>query len=204
MRQTVVGTNMRQTVIIVLIINFLIITVSAIDDGGDGLHGVNVCLPCHDSILPESSAKIIYDECKCHYPTEDPVWHNEIDIQSVKKIHGNQVCIKCHVNSIAITNKENLHDVHSATECENCHGSKNVIRPSFLDCFSCHEKEIHGVHNDLEGLCIICHGKFGEESIQKFTSANVPVSADIYTIPEKKPFPTVIEFLRSFSQWIKF
>ncbi len=202
---------MKQALQLVLIINVLILTANAanavdnsVDDLEEDWHKGNMCISCHNSILPESSSKIINDECKCHYPPEDPVWYDKVDIQSIKNIHGNRPCIKCHINSIAITNKENLHGVHIATECEKCHGSQNITRPSFLDCFSCHEQEIHGVHEDLEDLCIICHGKFGGDSVQKFASSGVPVSADISAIPEKRPFPTVIEFLTSFSQWLPF
>jgi hypothetical protein len=193
---------MKRVLLCIVILNFFVITVNAVDDLEDDWHNGKMCISCHNSVLPESSYKKINYGCLCHYPPEDPVWYDKVDIRSVKNIHRSRPCIKCHVNSIAVSNKENLHTVHIDIECSNCHGGQEVVMPSYLDCFSCHESEIHGIHN-IENLCIICHGKFGEDSIQKFRSSSVPVSTNISTIPEKNRFPTVIDFLRSLLSWFK-
>lgn len=192
---------MKRAIFFICIITFFINSVNAVDLEGKWHEG-DKCVGCHNAILSESSSKRINDGCLCHYPPEDPVWYNKVDIRSVKDIHGTRTCIKCHVNSIAVSSKENLHEIHSATECEKCHGNENVIKPSYVDCSSCHESEIHGIH-DIENLCIICHGKFGEDALQKFKSASVAVSTNVPQIPEKKPFPTVIDLLRSIMQWFK-
>ena len=95
--------------------------------------------------------------------------------------------------------------MHSTTNCEKCHGNVDIIRPDLLDCFSCHESEIHGVHNDLEGLCVICHGEFGEETVLNFQSANIDITDNISMLYEDKnrKIPTIIEVLGALLQVIK-
>ncbi|MCG7847915.1 MAG: cytochrome c family protein [ANME-2 cluster archaeon] len=190
---------------IIIILSFTSTAVKATDFSKSDWHDAIICNPCHESILPQSVSKEIYDGCICHYPPEKPVWNNEIDIQSIRKIHGNKPCIQCHINSIGSLTLDNLHRAHYTTDCGDCHGNDKIIRPEYSECSSCHKSEIHGVHNDLEGLCVICHGKYGEDTVNNFQSANMPVTADVSMLLEDKnrKFPTIIEVLTSLLQIIK-
>jgi len=189
------------------IIIFLLLTTSTVkaaDYSSTDWHDARICNPCHESILPKSTSDEIYDGCLCHYPPGNPDWKTEVDIQVIRSIHGIQPCTKCHFNSMGSLTEENIHRVHSNTNCEKCHGNVNVIRPDILDCFACHESEIHGVHDDLEGLCVICHGEFGEQTVFSFQSADIAVTADVSMLSEYKnrQFPTIIEVLGALLQLI--
>lgn len=192
---------MKGVILFLIMFNLLGNTAAELELEADW-HGGKMCISCHDTVLPASSSNRINDKCLCHYPPADPVWHDKVDIQSIKNIHGSRPCIKCHAHSMATFAQEGLHNIHISIECENCHGSNDVIKPAYSDCFSCHKKDVHGIH-DLENLCIICHGRFGKETIQQFDSGHVPVTADLSSLPEKKKFPTIIAFLKSIFGWLK-
>lgn len=195
----------RKFTFIILILLLTTSAVKAAEYSSTSWHDAIICNPCHESILPQSISTEIFDGCSCHYPPGNPVWKTEVDIQGIKSIHGIQPCIKCHFSSMGSLTEDNIHRVHSNTDCEKCHGNVDIIRPDLLDCFSCHESEIHGVHNDLEGLCVICHGEFGEETVLNFQSANIDITDNISMLYEDKnrKIPTIIEVLGALLQVIK-
>ena len=96
--------------------------------------------------------------------------------------------------------------LHSTVKCEDCHGNNNIFIPYSLECFSCHGSEIHGVHDDLGSLCVICHGEFGADTITGFQSAGIPVSANLSSLSgyRKSRFPSIKEVLNGLFQLIKF
>lgn len=191
---------------ILIMLSFTAIAVKAAEDAQYGWHDAYLCNPCHNSILSQSSSEKISAECICHYPPENPVWNTNIEIQSIKTIHGSKPCIKCHINSIGTVSKDNLHWLHGTVECENCHGYKDVSKPDFLECSGCHGSEIHGVHDDLDSLCAVCHGEFGADTIGKFESSDLPVSTDLSLLSEinGRKIPTIIDVLKALFQMIKF
>lgn len=184
----------------ILIIMIFSMTVSA--RSADNLeaewHPGRLCISCHNITLPQSESTRINDGCLCHYPSGKPVWEDKVDIQNIKTIHGSRPCIKCHVNSMATLPEYNIHNLHIAVTCRRCHGNEGNIKPLSTDCVTCHGHQVHGIH-DLEKLCAVCHGKPGEDIVNRFKSAGIPVSADITGLSGGKirQFPTIIEVLRS-------
>jgi len=132
-----------------------------------------LCFPCHDLLLSKSEKIRMLSGCRCH---SLDIWRGtKIDMDKLDKLHGNNICIKCHVGPNY--NESNLdirgvHIPHKSLKCSVCHGVGMVINPNTKDCHKCHQGGIHEIHGDiLMQICTFCHGKV----VYKFMKENVTV-----------------------------
>ena len=133
---------------------------------GEG-HPGRICMQCHDSLLEKKRSRNM--GCLCHYTSEDGEWRNVIDIQDIKRIHGNGPCVRCHIGQVSEIEKDDIHTVHIDKTCEVCHIKEELlILPDTTDCNFCHESGPHSIHEkELNKLCVLCHGKYGWENTDK-------------------------------------
>lgn len=141
-----------------------------------------ICYPCHDVLLTKQERIDKLAHCRCH---SVDIWRsggNQIDLESLSELHGDDPCIKCHVGPGAgdEMNFTNIHGAHKNVKCEGCHGSGTMNIPEAEDCLDCHQGGVHTVHEDvLIDVCEGCHG----EVINKYAE----LRAEVGVTPTKTP-----------------
>lgn len=120
-----------------------------------------ICFPCHDMIIPPSEKIRMFSGCRCH---SVDIWRGKkIDMNKLDKLHGDNICIKCHVGpnyNESNLGLEGIHIPHKNLKCSVCHGENMVTSPDTKDCHYCHKGGIHEIHGDiLMDICVFCHGK---------------------------------------------
>ena len=84
-------------------------------------------------------------------------------MQIIENIHNNGPCIRCHIGLVTQIGQNEIHKPHVEKPCEVCHlENEQLIRPNTTDCNVCHPYGSHGSHDNLNSLCVLCHGKYGE------------------------------------------
>ena len=142
-------------------------------------HKARICMTCHAATLPEDELNKFLQCSPCHNPDlnlRDPV--------AVERIHGVNVCIKCHVGADKdITNLDGLvHVPHKNVKCENCHGTELIFKPK-KSCDNCHKGGPHAVHSKiLNEICVMCHSK----NIRDYTGES-PLPPGIKVTPTPQP-----------------
>ena len=136
--------------------------------------------------------------CLCHYISEDGEWRNMIDVQDTERIHGNGPCVRCHVGQVSEIGKDEIHIIHIDKSCEACHVEDELLTlPDTTDCSVCHKSGPHSIHEDeLNKLCVLCHGKYGWENTDKSYSF-LDNGSDISSTSEKgSELPTIANVIR--------
>ena len=188
--------NPRIVVVAVLIAFTLIMPASAQFSKFQGMmakwHKARICMPCHINTLPESQLNKFLDCTPCHSRGKE-ISNPEF----VRKLHGVNVCIKCHVGSEY--SRKNLgvkvHVPHKGVRCQNCHGEA-VALPEARLCTDCHKGGVHGVHGRvLNEICTSCHS----ENIKDY----IPQIKEIEGVKvTKTPLPRVERVFPSISELI--
>ncbi len=98
----------------------------------------------------------------------------EIDMSALSRLHGIKHCIRCHTGGGTEINIPIFHlTIHRLVNCTRCHGMGNMIYVKDLNCFNCHEKNIHYIHSRiLSELCSFCHSEafakeYGKKELEK-------------------------------------
>ncbi len=157
-----------------------------------------ICFPCHDLLIPKDEKIRMFSGCRCH---SVDIWNGKkIDLNKLDKLHGNNICIKCHVgpnyneSNLGI---EGVHIPHRNLSCSVCHGKGLVYNPGTTDCHYCHKGDIHEIHGDiLMKICVFCHGKVIYKfmpSASKVIGINVTSKAEV---KKEKPF-SLFDIIRS-------
>ncbi len=157
-----------------------------------------ICFPCHDLIIPKGERTKMFFGCRCH---SVDIWRGtKIDMDKLDRLHGNNICIKCHVGpnyNESNLGLEGVHIPHKNLKCSVCHGENMVIDPGTKDCHYCHRGDIHEIHGDiLMKICAFCHGKViykFMKSASKEIGLNKTVQAEV---KKTKPF-SLFDILRS-------
>jgi hypothetical protein len=157
-------------------------------------HKARMCMPCHINTLPESQLNRFLDCSPCHA--------KGVDISNpeyVKKLHGVNVCIKCHVgNEYSDKNLgARVHVPHKKVECSSCHGQE-IALPDARLCTDCHKGGVHGVHGEvLDQICVSCHSENIKDYIPEIKEAE---GIKITKTPQPKVervFPSISELIIS-------
>jgi|GEM_PF-1856049 hypothetical protein len=187
-------------VLIVLSIALILITVptSAQFSKFQGMmaqwHKARICMPCHINTLPESQLNRFLDCSPCH--------SKGVEISNpefVKKLHGVNICIKCHVgNEYSRKNVgAKVHVPHKKVECSSCHGEA-VALPEARLCTDCHKGGVHGVHGKvLDEICVSCHSENIKDYIPEIKEVE---GVKVIKTPQpkvEKVFPSISELIIS-------
>ncbi len=121
-------------------------------------HKARICMPCHINTLSGRDLDRFLSCTPCH--------NENLNIKSpkaIEKVHGVNVCIKCHVGSqySAKNLGLNVHTPHKAKACSTCHGGDGAIsKPDKSLCTDCHGSNPHAVHSQiLDRICFDCHSE---------------------------------------------
>ncbi len=135
-----------------------------------GNNGLLTCVVCHNSTDPQVQSAISYGKAgnpiycfACHWI--DHTEAHEVSGQSAFPYASSTLCIRCHVDNIAIEH------LNRSLSCETCHAStdpavqaaiSNGISGTLATCYNCHPREICvDVHHTMvmEGRygCLDCH-----------------------------------------------
>ena len=199
---TTVGFKSR----VLLIVLFIALVVTALPAGAQfskfqGMmaqwHKARMCMPCHINTLPESQLNRFLDCSPCHA--------KGVDISNpeyVKKLHGVNICIKCHVgNEYSSKNLGvRVHVPHKNVECSSCHGEAIALPEANL-CTDCHKGGVHGVHGEvLDQICVSCHSENIKDYIPEIEKVRKTEGVKVTETPQpkvEKPFPSIGELIIS-------
>jgi len=189
----------RETSLFILLIIasfFLIYPASALYEKYNGLmvgwHKAKICMPCHVNTLNEGKLRRFLQCTPCHSK-------NLKDPEVIKKLHGVNVCIKCHVGSEFSASNLGLkvHVPHKQVDCSTCHGKEEPSKPDARVCSDCHDTDPHEVHGEKLGeMCIFCHSSRIYDYIKE-KPESIPKEVKITPTPAETPkkerkFPTSI------------
>ncbi len=187
--------SVMRLILTLLILLMLAVPVSAwVHPPGYG----EICFPCHDLLIPKNEKIKKLSGCRCH---SLDIWRGKkIDMDKLDKLHGNNICIKCHIgpeyNESNIGIRE-IHIPHRNLNCSVCHGAGLVSNPGTKDCHYCHKGGIHEIHGDiLMDICEFCHGKV----IYKFIKpASKEIGLNVTKVEEVKKTKTfsLFDIIRS-------
>ncbi len=121
-----------------------------------GWHKAKICMPCHINTLSGEELERFLRCTPCHNTKL-----NLKDQKQLEKIHGVNLCIKCHVGSTFDKNNLGLHvhDPHYKLSCSTCHGDV-ASKPDQRLCTECHGSNPHAVHGRiLDKICTFCHSE---------------------------------------------
>lgn len=154
----------------------------------------DICFSCHDTILTEKEAGSKLGRCSCHSLHVDDFADSKEDENKLLVIHVD-LCSKCHAG-LTYTPEDFdriVHFPHSSLECSHCHGDGNINVPQAENCYDCHIKDVHDVHQDVIGeICVGCHGK----AINKFPKLKESKGIIIKTPEEKKSGFSLYDLLK--------
>jgi|Deesub1362B_J571_1020462.scaffolds.fasta_scaffold00204_22 hypothetical protein len=147
-----------------------------------------ICYPCHDILLTYDEKISKLSRCSCHSAKVVNWKEDRAEKSRLRKIHGSSPCVKCHGGvGLDVEDMQVIHKPHESIGCTLCHGEGKVVKPVVKDCFDCHQREVHKIHNEfLLEICTSCHGKV----IQKFPELQeeVGIVIEIPQVEEKRVF----------------
>jgi len=155
-------------------------------------HEAQICMPCHINTLPSKEVDRFVSCTPCHNKNL-----NLNDQEQLMKIHGVNVCIKCHVGSVY--NSENLglkvHVPHSHLPCSTCHGGDGAIaKPDSDKCTECHGSNPHSVHSRiLDTICFDCHSEYMKDYLPE-VGGKVLEAAGLQPTPTPPPEKQEVSF----------
>lgn len=187
----------RESLIItaVLIVIILITTPSSASDAENPLyekykgilsqwHKARICMPCHINTL---SGEELDKFTRC-----SPCHNQNINLKNqeqILEIHGNDVCIKCHVGSQYDTKTIGLkiHTPHKNLNCSKCHGGDSRIsKPDRNMCIDCHGSNPHSVHSKiLDEICFDCHSENMKDYLPEINKETL-TSQGIVELPKQE------------------
>ena len=166
-------------------------------------HKAKICMPCHINTLSGEDLDRFLTCRPCH---NDKL--NLKDQNQLLKLHGTDVCIKCHVGSTY--NSRNLglkvHVPHKKLTCDKCHGGDGAIsKPDKTVCTDCHGSNPHSVHSRiLDNICFDCHSEYMKDYLPEVNKKElVSAGVTVTPTPEKPPEEQVsFRSLSDFILWI--
>lgn len=166
-------------------------------------HKAKICMPCHINTLSGEELN--------RFPKCSPCHNGKLNLRDqnqLLRIHGTEVCIKCHVGSIY--NSKNLglkvHVPHKKLTCDKCHGDDRAIsKPDKNRCTDCHGSNPHSVHSRvLDSICFDCHSEYMKDYLPEINKKEL-VNAGVEVTPTpEKPQEAQVSFrsLSDFILWI--
>ena len=163
-----------------------------------------ICFPCHDLLIPPKEKVKKLGNCRCH---SVDIWSGRhIDMSKLDKLHGNNICIKCHIGPNY--NESNIgvaevHIPHRGLKCSVCHGEGMIVNPGTKDCHYCHQGGIHEIHGDiLMKICVFCHGKVINKFMPSATKAIGLKNVTTAKAKKEKPF-SLFDILKNLFSFIE-
>lgn len=159
-------------------------------------HKARICMSCHINTLPESQLNRFLDCTPCHSKgakLSSPEY--------VRKLHGVNVCIKCHVGSEYSSKNLGIrvHGPHKNVNCSICHDGAVVTLPEGRLCTDCHKGGVHGVHGEiLDEICVSCHSENIKDYIPEIKEVGGVKIAKTTPQPKvERAFPSISELIIS-------
>jgi len=169
-------------------------------------HPTEACDYCHYTYIPHDRMTGLMRACVCH---KDPyTTGGKVDISKVSEhAHASKPCSACHFGTARVedVSLQDFHRTHIHVNCTYCHSREgsSIGIPETKNCEKCHNQGPHLVHGErTDAMCVICHGKFGEECRKKgYTAEKIaPVNE---TTQKTIKIPTILDLLRTLLEIIE-
>lgn len=172
-------------IVISLIIIITFISIPAYSSIPEGGHKNLICFDCH------TEEELDSDDCSgCHMYASK---------QEREELHNPNTCRTCH----SVKDSKTFHTIHVNYTCSKCHSETGNAKPdkTMSDCAGCHGGKLHDIHGqNLDQLCITCHGKVPSSTPQQIVGSSNSVNQLYAKVVNYKEY-TLFEILKKILRW---